>query len=325
MTRRILVPLDGSELAEMALPHAIAMAHANLYGLTLLRVFPPPVVVSQLAWAVPPSSKAWESSEEEADSEAGYLKKVAAEIVTRGVDTTTQLIEGIPLSAITDYVEEHPEVVMIVMSTHGRSGIGRWVLGSVAEHVLHSAAVPVLLIRPSEEERLGLAQDFTLPLYKSLVVPLDQSPFGAQALGAAQNLAKRLQARMTLVSALPSEGVHPDALYPPVSVAIPEDDPRHTIEYLDKVAEGLRCEGIAVERRVEYGEPAEVIVQVAEKVRGDLIVMSTHGRTGLPRLLLGSVAMQVVHAAHLPVLLIRPHEIVAEEAAGKREQEPAEV
>ncbi|MBI3943375.1 MAG: universal stress protein [Chloroflexi bacterium] len=142
--RKILVPLDGSPLAEIALPYAISLAQKFHAEVVLLRIFTLPlypftVIIDMDATPM----LAMEAARNEAFS---YLEQIAPRLRQAGVRTRT-VVRCIPVAdGIIDFAQEE-EVDLIVMSTHGRSGVGRWLLGSVADRVLRGAAVPVLLIR----------------------------------------------------------------------------------------------------------------------------------------------------------------------------------
>lgn len=303
MTKQIVIPLDGSHLAEMALPHAVALAHANLFGLTLLRFAPPPVIVSSTAWAVAPAVNSYEDWEEEMTTEKAYLEAVALRLRSLGVEVKTHLLEDEPAQGIITFVEQHPEVAMIAMSTHGRSGLNRWVFGSVAEKVLHSSPVPLLLVR--SKERDALPEDIPVPLYRNILVPLDGSEFAAQALEQARTLATCTNATLTLVSAVPEMPVFSEVVTAPAVPTDWEDETAATKSYLAQTEQRLKSEGFTVSCYTEYGPPAEVILRLADTVHADLIVMATHGRSGFARLWLGSVAVRVMQASTRPVLLVR--------------------
>jgi nucleotide-binding universal stress UspA family protein len=308
MTKRIVVPLDGSKTAEMALPHAAAMSRATGYGIVLLRVVPPPVVVNSSAWTIAPPPNVWEGWEEEVNAEGDYLAVESERLRNMGLEVTATLLEDDPASAIVSFAERHPDVAMVVMSTHGRGGLSRWLLGSVAEKVLHALPVPLLLVRSREDEMLPA--EFTPPEYKSLLVPLDGSAFAEQALKQAEEIAAVTGARVTLVTAVPEGPVLGELVTPPALPTIWEDEAKKMKQYLDEVADRLRADGLTVDARVEYGPPADVLLHVADAVHADLVVMATHGRSGLPRLWLGSVAMKTVQVCHRPVLLVRARQQV---------------
>ena len=255
------------------------------------------------AWTVAPAVNVWEDWEEEVNAEGDYLTVIAERLREMGVDATAKLLEDDPASAIVNYAERHPDVSMVVMSTHGRGGLSRWLLGSVAEKVLHALPVPLLLVRSQEGEMLPA--EFTPPEYRSLLVPLDGSAFAEQALARAEEIAAALGARITLITAVPEGPVLGELVTPPALPTIWEDEANRMKAYLDGVAERLRAVGLTVDTRVEHGAPADVLLHAAEAVQADLVVMATHGRSGLPRLWLGSVAMKTVQVCHRPVLLVR--------------------
>lgn len=299
----------------MALPDAVAVSRATGYGIVLLRVVPPPVVVNSSAWAIAPTVNVWEDWEQEVNAEGDYLAVVGERLRNMGIEVTAKLLEDDPASAIVNYAEQHPDVAMVVMSTHGRGGLSRWLLGSVAEKVLHALPVPLLLVRSREDEIVP--PEFTAPEYKSLLVPLDGSGFAEQALDYAEKLAAVTGARLTLATAVPEGPVLGELVTPPALPTVWEDEANKMKAYLGEVADGLRARGITVDTRVEYGLPADVLLHVADAVQADLVVMATHGRSGLPRLWLGSVAMKTVQVCHRPVLLVRARQEI-------RHAEPAD-
>lgn len=147
MYERILVPLDGSKLAEVALPHAIAQAKQSGGTLLLLRALPP---MTAAAVAEAAAYLDWERIRADVAAEARrYLEGVRARLAAENLNAQIEIVDGEPADAIIDAAERHG-VDLIVMATHGRSGLGRWVLGSVADRVVRAAKAPVLLIRPRE-------------------------------------------------------------------------------------------------------------------------------------------------------------------------------
>lgn len=146
MYTRILVPLDGSKLAEVALPHAVTLAKQSKGTVLLVRVMQP-----LTAMVIPEGAYIdWDRVQAEIEAEArAYLADASARLAAEGVTVQTQLKTGDPAEAIIETAKAIGADV-IVMATHGRSGLGRWVLGSVADRVVRAATAPVLLIRPAE-------------------------------------------------------------------------------------------------------------------------------------------------------------------------------
>jgi nucleotide-binding universal stress UspA family protein len=189
------------------------------------------------------------------------------------------------------------------MATHGRSGLGRWVYGSVAEAVLRQAPVPLLLVRAWQP-----ATTATFDPRPCLLVPLDGSRYAETALPAASRLARQLAGALLLVRAVPVAGagtaldwaLAPDLAIETAALA------RAATDYLDRIADRLRRTGVMVDYLARSGEPAAVIEAVGQERAAALIVMTTHGRTGLQRLALGSVADAVLRQQDRPLLLVRP-------------------
>jgi nucleotide-binding universal stress UspA family protein len=324
-SKRLLVPLDGSGLPETLLSHAASLARASSSLLTLLQVVPPFVFYDPMGTGLVPSPAAWEAWEEEPGLAREYLRGVADALNKQGVNADTIVLQGDPAGTIVEYTKQHPEVRMIAMATHGRTRIRRWIMGSVAERVLHSSPVPLLLVRAFEQD-ISVAPSPMDPAaavgsvvpraaaheeqwYRTIMVPLDGSRFAEQALDEAQVLAAQFNATLLLVSVVPpfdyvENTVETAAI--PLWVDNAEDEPAASmVRYLSGVAQRLQDKGLKVQPEVVPGNPAEEILRRSEAGKADLVVMASHGRTGLQRLWLGSVAMKVVHAAKTPVLLVR--------------------
>lgn len=308
MKKQILVPLDGSQLAEMILPHAIAYAQANEYTLTLLHVVAPPTALNSNAWGMTPSVEIWEGWENEVESGKHYIQVVADRVRKLGMEVHAFVMEADPAECIVAFAQNHPEIVLIAMSTHGRSGIGRLVLGSVVERVLHTSPVPLLVAHPEHEE--NILDNIPVPEYRSILVPLDGSDFSVQALTQAKNLAVALNASVTLVTATAEAplGFDLNAMVTAPQEWTPERELQ--AEYLKQTVQQLQNGHIHAQAVLEYGPPANAILKVADATHADIIVMSTHGRSGVQRFWLGSIAMKVVHDARCPVLLVRSAERV---------------
>src|SRR5689334_19664560 len=206
MQSEILVPLDGSPLAETILPHAQLLAQCMGSTITLLSAVPTVMTANSVAGPLgiePYDEHAWETDVAYAHD---YLLGVASRIETAGLRVRAHVVEGVPAPAILDYVARHPAVSTIAMATHGRSGVGRWVFGSVAEQVLHGATIPILLLRPMPGPR-GPQTPNACP-YQTILVPLDGSSLAEQALTQATALAGPHGTALLLVSAVPEPDGH---------------------------------------------------------------------------------------------------------------------
>jgi nucleotide-binding universal stress UspA family protein len=316
----ILVPLDGSEQAERILDHAGPLASATGGTLVLLGVVPPPPTNTSMVWAAPGMPPiAWEEERKAAlDAVATYLRGVAHTQTGAGRKVQIHVAEGDPAAEIVAYATAHP-ISLIAMATHGRSGIGRWIFGSVAQAVLHVAPVPLLLVRGTAPVRRARP-------YRTILVPMDGSAFAEQALDEAYALAVVNGASLVLMAAV-LDSVDPTGLDIPIWVQQARESNAVEMEtYLRQQAKRLQTAGLTVETQIIAGEPAEAILRAGDLTNADLIVMATHGRTGLQQLRMGSVALKVVQGSNRPVILVRaahagvypPSEKIAGDLVGSR-------
>ncbi len=278
---RILVPLDGSRLSEAIVPAAEALARDYEGELLLVR-----------ALSLEGLAEAEAAAREEAEQ---YLSGMAGGVRARGgAAVRWRLWYGEPDQVIANAAAREG-VDLIAMSTHGRGGLSRLVLGSVAESVVRKAPVPVLLVRGALVwDRGGLGR---------IVVPLDGSERSEAVLPVVERLADPFHLAIDLLH----------VIEPPVVAAVAEVSGRlvetlalrwtEAEAYLGKVGHPLEAKGLRVGHAVREGPAVEVIQQHAKDAGAGLIAMSTHGRSGLGRLLLGSVAERVLRTADVPVLL----------------------
>lgn len=295
MFTKILVPLDGSPLAERALPHAARLARITGARLLLVR--------AALARSFP--GKDMTEAQCRAVREAAtYLQRVADSLAGRGFAVETAVPYGEAASRIAEEVELRG-ADLIVMATHGRSGIGRWLYGSVAAKLLAHATAPVLLVRAWEQEPQPDPIGDGRP---RVVIPLDGSPFAEEALPVARKLVRALDGELVLLQAI---GVADPSVPPEVMLDafVERDLARNTSaaqDYLGHLADPLIREGYPVRIEVGVGAPADVIAAFARNARAKLLVLATHGRTGAGRAFLGSVADAVLRRGNIPLLLVRP-------------------
>lgn len=295
MFDKILVPLDGSALAERALPYAARIARATHGSILLLHVM---------------SSTETQHRLEKSMNAAVRLEQLVEELRAAGVDATTWTMPGHAADVIVDAADP-PRTDLVVMSTHGRGGLGRWLFGSVAEDVLRRALVPVLLV-PASADR---AWPTDRPL--KLVVPLDGSETSEAALPIALAFRQALDGDVTFVrvvepTAAPSLGFNPDSMS--LERVAPTAGLDQAQAYLEEIASQSRGAAPTTGVLVDVGDPAATVASVVRQEQADAIVMATHGRTGLARITIGSVALAILHRAHVPVLLIRPVGMLRQEA-----------
>jgi nucleotide-binding universal stress UspA family protein len=286
MFKKLMVPLDGSSQSAVALPLARTLAKVTGAAIVLLRMIP-----EQLLDADPVARTEAEDT----------LARIAKELSGAGVRVHTAVpAGGNPAAEIVAAVRREG-ADLVVMATHGRSGVARAVLGSVAERVVAESPVPVVLLRPGGHRVAHLT---------TLLVPVDGSPGASLALGLAVPLARAAGARIVLIDVVRSvmEYAGLRAVGTPAAGPDPAwDDEALTAArgYVESLAARLRHAGINAEGRAVLGHVGETIVETASAVAADLIVMSTHALTGPARTLLGSTADEVVRTAQRPVLLLR--------------------
>ena len=285
MYTKILVPLDGSHLAEQILRHVYTLAAISEAGVELLWVND-----SEVFERPPHSGKE-------------YLERAAAKYLKASFPIEYREIDGNPATVIVRHALAEPSC-LIAMATHGMSGIQRWLLGSVVSKVLQTAVNPILLIRPTR------GPDSTTPIeLKTVIVPLDGSGLAEKALRHAVPLAKQMKMEVQLIRVytLPSDAyVVADGIIAQGPAQYREKFHKEAETYLDGKAQELRAEGLEqVLPMVLEGDPAGEIIDLANTTPNSLIAMSTHGRSGIGRWVLGSVAEKVVQHSRDPVLLIR--------------------
>jgi nucleotide-binding universal stress UspA family protein len=295
MYQTILVPLDGSILAERALATANGLASAVGSRIILLRVLP------DNRTKVDPGMSPDAVTRPEIES---YLAQTAKRLTASTVETV--VAGGDPAQAILAQVAARG-VDLIVMSTHGRSGIGRWIFGSVADEVMRNAPVPILLVSSTCPER-----EWPKGRPPRLLVTLDYSAVSEAVLGAVTNLARVSHGEIVLLSVTPLI-VTADGFGGAYVAFDVDQDLVDRRNYLEQTAANLRAAGFTVTTRVEFGHPNTLIVDVAQQEDVDIIAMATHGSGGVTRLVVGSVATGVIQRATTPVLVIRPAQVRAAE------------
>jgi nucleotide-binding universal stress UspA family protein len=270
MTQPILVPLDGSNLAEQALPYADKLAAPGCQ-LILLEVG------------------------DVGDDDVSTLERHA------GSDVRLESAVGDPAEQILQ-VTRDLGVGMIVMTTRGRGAVGRWAFGSVADAVTRTSPVPVFVVRPRDGETE------IVPIIQRLVVPLDGSPLAGEALSTATSLARRLHVPVHLITAIDVTKILPVEIMP--TAAFDASLYEETVAQLEadaaarltQTAEQLQHEGVTTTWAILHGSP---FLAISDAVKpGDVIVMTSRGLGGAKRWLLGSVAETLIREGPVPVVLV---------------------
>ncbi len=301
--RSIAVPLDGSSLAEQALPVAAAIARAARARLRLVLVHQLPLPPTDKA-----SGKLYVSIEVALrKSQRAYLRGVAARLrETWGIKVTTVSPSGRVAETLIEWIQD-AGADLVVMTTHGRGAIGRALLGSVADRLVRTLDVPIILLRPGTEGSAPPATPDWNP--REIVVGLDGSRLAEAALPPAVELARLFRAPLTLLQVIEPLAVVAD---PPLAFPTGYDERITEIlrleaqDYLESVAEELRKQGVPVSGVARIGGSAAGTLLELTPERVGLLAVATHGRGGLKRALVGSVADKLVRAAQVPVLVVRP-------------------
>jgi nucleotide-binding universal stress UspA family protein len=300
MRRKILVPLDGSSFAELALPLALSLverADGELHLVTVASTAP------AVSFAGDDDGYVDGWFEEERGRARTYLEEVQGRIVENGgsVPIRTRVLSGSPVPVLDEHIREEG-MDLVVMTTHGKAPIERFWLGSVADGLVRHAPCPVLLWR-SENGDVDLADR---PAFQRIVVPLDGSALSEAMLPEAAALARLFGARMFLLSVLSPS-------FPLASPYLPheaEEEQKRSARmeslrsYLEERKADLRKRELDAEVEVASDrDPAEAILDHAATVGADLVAMSTRGRGGVARMVVGSVADKVIRGATVPVFV----------------------
>ena len=295
MYEKILVPLDGSDLAEIALPYAEELAGALGCDITLIHVS--------------------ESADEKYENmHQLYIEKIVEATIqgaekfrknkrAKKIKVSSVHLTGHVAEQIVDYADKE-NIGLIVMTTHGRSGIRRWILGNVAAKVVRATDRPIALIRAKDTPPEARAERIN-----KILVPLDGSKASEVVIPHVSELASKLKAEVVLFQVVaPSYFVY---AIPGEAVLQPHspEDLQNMIEnsklYLDKVGAEFRDKGIETTSEVGIGGPAEEIIRIADEIKVDMVAMSTHGHSSISLWAFGSNADKVLHAGDTPVQLLR--------------------
>lgn len=285
MSLTILVPLDGSPLAERALPYAAHLAARGDGRVVLAHVRSPSV-----AAAVEPFDPA----------------SLLGPLHATGVAATAQTFDAMPgeVAETLHAATSEAGATLVVMSTHGRGGLRRSLFGSVADQVIRRAVGPVLLIPPD------CKADWEERSPSLILVPLDGSHRAEEALGPAIELARTFNAELLLVRVL-SPMLHTRYRDGKMTFSCADFvEVEDAWNYLSVHADAVRATGCRASIWVLVGAPATAIAEATRTEHVDVIVMTTHGRHGVGRLLLGSTADGILHRTGIPVLLVKegaPH------------------
>jgi nucleotide-binding universal stress UspA family protein len=279
MFEKVLVPVDGSEFGDRVLTQVRRVLLTKGARVFLVRVIPE-TGVSSLE-----------------DEPVVHLQRLKAALERDGVHVETRLLTGETASSILDLADD-VKPSLIALSTHGRTGLKRWIRGSVAERLLHRSRFPLLLVNPFAT---GGSNELA---FRRILVPLDGSLESSKILPFVHDLARTYESEVVLAHVL---DFPPDlAQGEPLAVVAAEAQASLRAEAETMLAHWRKTlGGVSVRLAVTWGSPAAELLDMAEREKADLVALTTHGRSGTSRWLYGSVAELVLHHVHSPILVLR--------------------
>ncbi len=316
MFKKILVPLDGSIEAETGLPYvrdiaarfdsevdilSVGLGSKRRRVNQLLEEYVQHAVEHLQQHEITSRAVLLYSSAEEETAAFSEITAPQGKLKAKG-----QVVYGGPAENILSYTQRN-HVNLVIMATHAHGGLLRWWLGSVFEKVVSRSLVPILGIHSKQVREIDRTGKTT---FRRILTPLDGSEAGEAALHDAEAVALKTGASIVLLHVIPApHSVEARWLGPELNdfVRAMHDAGQ---KYLDKTKKRLEARGLDIDIRITAGDPAETIIDTAKKEKVDLIAISTHGRSGIPRWVLGSVADKILHESKLPMWLVRPRQII---------------
>jgi len=308
--KKMLVPLDGSQLAEETLPYARELAGRLDLDLDFLHVCSPSEsqLFSVLQMYVTKTAEAVREQIQKIQTDSGGKKP------SKAVKITSKVVTGYPAEEILKYAEKN-KTDIILMATHGASGVRSWAIGSVAHKVLHASSVPVWLVRS------GIPEEIVYDKWpkKTLLVPLDGSKMAEAAIQHAEELVKK---RGTQIAEILLMSVYAPGVFSPSRFFMSDELGNSPIDYsemvkmeneqakercekyLKKTADLIAAKGITVRTQAILGDAADEIIKYANNNPFQLIVMASHGHSGVRHLIFGSVAERIILEANVPIFVV---------------------
>jgi nucleotide-binding universal stress UspA family protein len=292
--RRLLVPLDGSAFGEQVLPLATTLCHAYDSRLTLVSV-----LQTRGSFLVLPTTQPQiEAGRMERET---YLSQLASRISANSLKVDIAVGAG-PVAETINLLAHDLKADLILMSTHGRSGIQRWLIGSVASKIVQLSTTPILLVQPT------IDGDGQVQQLKKILVPLDGSEFAERVLPYVRSLAPLFESEILLLTVpeIPEAATY--GVMGGAVEALREEAEQKARTYLEYILVSLQDEGLNVRAIVTGSSPANTICEIREQEDIDLIVMATHGLGGLDRVYVGGVAERLVQHTESTLFLLPIHE-----------------
>ncbi|MCX6011052.1 MAG: universal stress protein [Chloroflexi bacterium] len=284
MWKKILVPLDGSDLAELALPYAQELVSAFDSELILLYVSEP-------------------AEHEYLHMHQLYLEKVAVQMKKLVKRVSPLVVSGKPVEEIVKYTEKN-DIGLIIMASHGHSGIIPWATGGIASKVIDATGVPLLLIKTTKPRRKTRGKH----LISRILLPLDGSEAGEAAITRVKELKFRFEAEVILLEVVP-EGRHIRTIGGLDYILFPEQEletfKAEAKAYLGEVYKRLQRSKGELKIEIRSGEVAKEILNYAKRKKASLIAISSHGHSGMTKWVFGSTAKEIIQNSPIPVLVVK--------------------
>jgi nucleotide-binding universal stress UspA family protein len=290
----IVVPVDGSLLAEQAIEPAVALLRraAPPHALTLLRVVDYGTLTLDISGLAPPITESAYQAALEGGQE--YLARVAARRILHGVRVETMTLLGNAPASVICQVAEESKADLVVMASHRRTGFAHFAFGSVAESVMRQSAIPTLIIHKDDNILPGPDRDELL----TILVPLDGTAVAEEVLPAAMALAAQVHGAIRLLRVLPAH------------TASTPSDRMLTSEaqaYFAQMCAAIEAHGVPVHQTIAWGDIVDHIIAAAHAYQTDILAIATHGRTGFDLLRHGSVTLDVSRQLDMPLLVLHGH------------------
>ncbi len=295
MFNKILLPLDGSQLAETAIPVAASLA----------KTLDSPVVLLHIIEQNAPETVHHERHLTQPDEAKAYLQNLAQQYFPEEVKTDWHVhnaeVKDVPASIVQHAGEFSPG--LIVMCAHGKSGIRDLLFGGIAQQVIAQDATPLLLLQPMTSER----KPFEL---RRILIPLDSESLHDDSLPFATGLAKVYGAELHLLCVIPTLSTLHDEeaatgnVLPTTTHALLDMQEEHARDHMQEHMNELFRSGFRTAAEIARGDPAQTIVSVAERIHANLIILSTHRHAGMGAFWARSVAPNVARRTRIPILLI---------------------
>jgi nucleotide-binding universal stress UspA family protein len=293
MFERILVPLDGSQLGELAIPYAEALSTRLQSRLFLVKILEPLETDYRHPFEI-------------------YLEKISAGIADRAreerfkvPDIVCQVTEGHPVSGINDFAEKN-RIGLIIMTSHGKSGLMPWAMGGVAAKVVRGSQVSVLLVRITDRIKLNPHEN----LFERILLPLDGSINSEVVIPCIKELAASIPLNITLLQVVSSEK-HLHNIggldYLQIPERLTEKFKLEATKYLEKIQSMFAGTQVVVNFEVRLGNPALEIVKLCDEENIRLIAMSDHGHSAVEKWTIGSISDKIVHISKVPILLVKSY------------------